>query len=75
MSKELRLKVGYLLDFELLEGRGVVFKLKILDQHDGRNDVLQQGSVVGNEEERSLVSTESVFEPEDGRQIEMVGRF
>jgi len=62
------------LDFEVLEGAGVVLKLEILDQHNGGDDVLQQYSVVSNEEERSLVGTESVFEPQDGWQIEMVGR-
>jgi len=63
-----------LLDFEVLERASIILKLEILDQHDGGYDVLQQHSVVSNEEERSLVGTESVFEPQDGRKIEMVGR-
>jgi len=64
-----------LLLFEGFEPHGVVVDLLVFHQQHGSTHVLQELTIVRHQEERTFVTTESVFQPQHGREIEMVGGF
>mmetsp|Transcript_12423 Transcript_12423/g.14710 ORF Transcript_12423/g.14710 Transcript_12423/m.14710 type:complete len:544 (-) Transcript_12423:754-2385(-) len=70
----LLLVVDSLALFERLEVHLVVVDLFLLDKHNGVTHILEELSIVGHQQEGSGVTTKAVLEPEDGWEVQVVGR-
>jgi len=56
-------------------GAGVFLQLSLFEFEDARDHSVQEGAVVGNEDHRRRCAEEVVFQPQQGIQVEVVGRF
>ena len=63
------------LQLEVGVAAGVFVELAVLDVDDAVDDRIEEVAVVRNQHQRALIALEPLLQPDDGIQIQVVGRF
>lgn len=63
------------LTLEIRVVAGVALEFALIDMHDDVDDAVEEVPIMRDDDQGAGVTLEPVFQPDDGVQIQMVGRF